>query len=123
MGHPRRRWAVLQPLRQRFQRLGLALGHHLDAAIVQVARVAAQSERACLHSRRGAEADALHPAIHPEAGRGHQAPSSAAASASAAAPGSDFSAGPPLPSIAVSISFAVTGPRNWRATLPSGAIR
>ena len=44
---------------------------HLDAAVVQVARVAAQSERACLHSRRGAEADALHPAIHPEAGRGH----------------------------------------------------
>ena len=94
-----------------------AVHRHLHPAIGEVAHVAAQAQEQRLGTGGGAEPHALHPSGDAEPGRAHHAPPGPGAAES------DSSDGPPLLAIAASMSLAVTGPRNCRATAPSGAIR
>src|SRR5262245_32077784 len=61
---PRERRTFLARVDQRTDRLVLALGEDLDAAVAQVAHPADQSEPLCGTHRPVAKADALHPSRH-----------------------------------------------------------
>jgi len=94
------RRALLQPLRQRFQRVVAPTSKHLDATVIQVLRMTGDAQRQRLLAGAGAKEHALHAAFDKESRRRHQsAPIHCLSKAS------------------------VTGPSFCCATLPCGSIR
>src|SRR4249919_4153107 len=105
---------MLQPLFELPDRVIRTNGQHFHPAIGQVSCVSAQPEPLRLFAGAGAEEHALDLAADDEARRLDHAHHGIAQAAGL---------GPPAFAMAVSMSFAVTGPRKCFATLPSGAIR
>jgi len=112
--HARTWRAVLQPLLELPDRVIRTDGQYFHPAVRQVACVSAHPEPLRLLAGAGAEKHPLHLAADDEARRLHPAHDGI---------GHAAGLGPPALAIAVSMSFAVTGPRKCFATLPSGAIR
>ncbi len=69
--HARGRRPALQPCGETFDGSGVAEGQHFDAAIGEIARMAAYPERQRLRTRVSAERDALHAAADQEARSSH----------------------------------------------------
>ena len=102
---PRQRRALLQPVCQRGDGLGIAHRQHFHIAIGEVACLPGQPEPHGDVAGAYAEPHALHLAADDEARGGHQ-------------PGF----GPPALAMSSSIIRAVTGPVYFFATVPSGAM-
>ena len=102
-----------EPIREPLDRIRIADGEHLDPAVLEIARMAAQPQRERLRAGVDAEGHALHAPGNEKPRGGHRGQPAGLASpglASAAA------------SMIAASSAPVTGPMKSFAMRPSGAI-